>query len=394
MYAAAGGASLASRQKRKNQAAQNVKNKALLQQGLKDKLAASRASNLAQTPTRAQSRQFHNLPATYLRTPQAHMRKLSAGYTSQSKILVPINESNNQYFAHHHGHHQHEHDHDASEHMADHDQPHSSHLHHHHHMHPHHHHHPHLFPSQSHRKPSSAIAAVAAASLRATDHGLHFLGADNKKLIKSATASIPLTQYGRDDSSTSLFKQPISILTTHDDHVRFAIDDDSPPEWPVPNIVTPAEPQPSTTLLVSDDVERRCSFNLDHIKTTHDESKKLYDETLIKIGTDDAQHDDLHAVHATTKSICIEKWTDSECCDSEHQHSTCTCDHSEVKTQISTACQKKNQTKTKKKVIANKELWYSLQFARLFFKILHINMRAPSPNFPPNKKSPEKKIVK
>lgn len=103
MYAAAGGASLASRQKRKNQAALNVKNKALLQQGLKDKLAASRASSLA-TPTKAQSRQFHNLPSTYLRTPQAHVRKLSAGYTTQNKILVPINESNNQYFAHHHGH--------------------------------------------------------------------------------------------------------------------------------------------------------------------------------------------------------------------------------------------------------------------------------------------------
>lgn len=102
MYAAAGGASLASRQKRKNIAALNVKNKALIAQELKDKLAAKRASSL--TPTKAESRKFHNLPSTYLRAPQAHVRKLSAGYTTQNKILVPINESNNQYFAHHHDH--------------------------------------------------------------------------------------------------------------------------------------------------------------------------------------------------------------------------------------------------------------------------------------------------
>lgn len=104
MYAAAGGASLNAQRKRKTQAALNVKNKALAATLLKDKLA-ERASNLATTPSKAHSRPFHNLPSNYLRTPQAHVRKLSAGYTSTKKILlVPINESNNEYFAHHHGH--------------------------------------------------------------------------------------------------------------------------------------------------------------------------------------------------------------------------------------------------------------------------------------------------
>lgn len=97
MYAAAGGASLASRQKRKNQAALNVKNKALLQQGLKDKLAASRASGLAAAvPTKAQSRAFHQLPTSYLlRTPtQLQAARKLSGYTqTQSRLLLPIDET-------------------------------------------------------------------------------------------------------------------------------------------------------------------------------------------------------------------------------------------------------------------------------------------------------------
>ncbi|KFB46144.1 CG42784, isoform F [Anopheles sinensis] len=76
MYAAAGGASLASRQARKKQAAQNTKNKATNQQILREKLAAKAAS----TPTK--SKPFHQLPASYLRAPHQHHRKLSAGYTS------------------------------------------------------------------------------------------------------------------------------------------------------------------------------------------------------------------------------------------------------------------------------------------------------------------------
>ncbi|XP_049529612.1 uncharacterized protein LOC125948031 isoform X2 [Anopheles darlingi] len=76
MYAAAGGASLASRQARKKQAQQNTKNKATNQLILREKLAAKAAS----TPTK--SKAFHQLPASYLRAPHQHHRKLSAGYTS------------------------------------------------------------------------------------------------------------------------------------------------------------------------------------------------------------------------------------------------------------------------------------------------------------------------
>ncbi|XP_049284715.1 uncharacterized protein LOC125764467 [Anopheles funestus] len=76
MYAAAGGASLASRQARKKQAQQNTKNKATNQQILREKLAAKAAT----TPTK--SKHFHQLPASYLRAPHQHHRKLSAGYTS------------------------------------------------------------------------------------------------------------------------------------------------------------------------------------------------------------------------------------------------------------------------------------------------------------------------
>ncbi|XP_053677798.1 uncharacterized protein LOC128727872 [Anopheles nili] len=76
MYAAAGGASLASRQARKKQAQQNTKNKATNQQILREKLAAKAAT----TPTK--SKPFHQLPASYLRAPHQHHRKLSAGYTS------------------------------------------------------------------------------------------------------------------------------------------------------------------------------------------------------------------------------------------------------------------------------------------------------------------------
>lgn len=160
MYAAAGGASLASRQKRKNQAAQNVKNKALLQQGLKDKLAASRASGLA-TPTKALSRQFHNLPSTYLRTPQAQARKLSGGYTTHSsRLLLPINEAN-QHLQHDSHHSQH-------------------------HSHPHHH--------QLHGPPTNhAHFQQRPHSPRPNQHPMHS-HPHHKHLTKSATASLPLQQ--------------------------------------------------------------------------------------------------------------------------------------------------------------------------------------------------------
>lgn len=276
MYAAAGGASLASRQKRKNQAAQNVKNKALLQQGLRDhiehKLAASRASNLA---PKAQSRQFHNLPSSYLRAPQAHVRKLSAGYTTQNKILVPINESNNQYFAHFHNHHHHAHD-----------------------------HHPSLAHEHQHNRPVSPRPSSS----------IHQLSTN--RLTKSATASIPLvTQYDQSSPPDS----PLCLLKPHIPTVNFENDNgDALNKINVPCIVTPATPLPSPGPPTAEQLERKCSFY---------RGKHLAYEDLLK--TEDTDFDEEYQIKHTAKPNILDKWTDSEC--SEHQHSICTCDHIEVK---------------------------------------------------------------
>lgn len=272
MYAAAGGASLASRQKRKNQAAQNVKNKAVLQQELKSKIAA-RASSLAQ---KAQSRPFHNLPSSYLRAPQAHVRKLSAGYTTQNKILVPINESNNQYFAHFHNHHHH-----------------------------HAHEHPSLAPEHHHHRP---VSPRPSSSLHPGTHGL----------TKSATASIPLvSQYDLTPPDT-----PLCPLKPHIPTVNFENDNgDALNKIHVPCIVTPATPLqlPSPGPPTAEQLERKCSFYRKHLAY----------EDLLK--TEDTDFDDEYHIKQTAKQNILERWTDSECCDSEHQHSVCTCDHIEVK---------------------------------------------------------------
>lgn len=103
MYAAAGGASLASRQARQRQRQQKKT------QQLQAKLHPPKAAGLvaadhgASTPTR-QSRQFHQLPNNYLRTPQSQSRKLSASYTAQSKLLLPIDEGDTQSVMHMHMH--------------------------------------------------------------------------------------------------------------------------------------------------------------------------------------------------------------------------------------------------------------------------------------------------
>ncbi|XP_030243550.1 uncharacterized protein LOC115563943 isoform X5 [Drosophila navojoa] len=97
MYAAAGGASLASRQARQRQRQQ--KKNQQLQAKLHPPKPAGAAVGLgaadhggASTPTRSQSRQFHQLPTSYLRAPQQPQgRKLSATYT-QSRSLLPIEE--------------------------------------------------------------------------------------------------------------------------------------------------------------------------------------------------------------------------------------------------------------------------------------------------------------
>lgn len=336
MYAAAGGASLASRQKRKNQAAQNVKNKALLQQGLKDKLAATRASNLA--PSKAQSRPFHNLPSTYLRAPQyAPSRKLSAGYTTQNKILVPINESNNQYFAHfhphthsittphhhHHHHHDHEHEHTPNDHPS------SAHDHHHHHQH---------------------FRAVTPRPTSVHDPSIHV----HHRLTKSATASIPLvSQYSQitpPDSPSCLLKPPIQLhiatiggataSATGDDAATAAVTTESndlaaqQAQNNVPYFVIPATPATSPGPPNTEQLERKCSFFRDRGKQF--EFNETFNEIRQKHEAD--YDDEYHVKHAakphhqttTTSATIVERWTDSECCDSDHQNSVCTCDHIEV----------------------------------------------------------------
>lgn len=335
MYAAAGGASLASRQKRKNQAAQNVKNKALLQQGLKDKLAATRASNLA--PSKAQSRPFHNLPSTYLRAPQAHLpvRKLSAGYTTQSKILVPINESNNQYFSHfhphatplhhpHHLHHHHDHDHDHST---------PTHDHHHHHQHLHHH-----DPQLHHFRAATPRPSVV------HDPSIHV----HHRLTKSATASIPLVSHLSDitppDSPSCLLKPPQTPLPTQQSHVTFGVGTaechDSTvaaaqqAQSNVPYFVIPATPATSPGPPNTEQLERKCSifrgkqFEFDDTFHEADYADEYHVKHAIK-----PHHTTTAVATATVVSAVpvVERWTDSECCDSDHQNSVCTCDHTEVK---------------------------------------------------------------
>ncbi|KAH8266604.1 hypothetical protein KR018_002936 [Drosophila ironensis] len=101
MYAAAGGASLASRQARQRQR-QQKKNQQLQAKLHPPKAPGAAGSGTAagehgaSTPTRGQSRQFHQLPTNYLRAPQAQGRKLSATYTTQSKLLLPIDEGDTQ----------------------------------------------------------------------------------------------------------------------------------------------------------------------------------------------------------------------------------------------------------------------------------------------------------
>ncbi|XP_062142794.1 uncharacterized protein LOC133850667 isoform X1 [Drosophila sulfurigaster albostrigata] len=122
MYAAAGGASLASRQARQRQRQQ--KKNQQLQAKLHPPKAAGAGAGLgaadhggASTPTRSQSRQFHQLPTNYLRAPQPQGRKLSATYT-QSRSLLPIEEAGDtqsvlqlRMHSHTHGPHAHGHGH-------------------------------------------------------------------------------------------------------------------------------------------------------------------------------------------------------------------------------------------------------------------------------------------
>lgn len=326
MYAAAGGASLASRQKRKNQAAQNVKNKALLQQGLKDKLAASRASGLA-TPTKALSRQFHNLPSTYLRTPQAQARKLSGGYTAHSsRLLLPITEANQS--SHHDPHHsQHGHPHFSHTHG------HSSSVHGQHH--PHRPHSPR--PGQQHMLHS---------------HSQH------KHLTKSATASLPLVLSQFDSTPPATPTTTTCMFSTkfppdHDDHEHHHKIASGhhlhPPQLVSPShgpshdggiIVTPATPLASPGPPSAHQLERKCSFY-------RGRKEDAYNETFNDPTGDEAHMtvtDEYHLEFNIPNGGAMERWADADYCESEHRHmGICTCDHIEVTNSIINSLSKKKK---------------------------------------------------
>lgn len=85
MYAAAGGASLASRQARQRRKLDKKPKKTPL------KVQVNEISPDEAT-VKISSKQFHHLPSNYLRTPQAQMRKLSAACSNRN--LLPITEDN------------------------------------------------------------------------------------------------------------------------------------------------------------------------------------------------------------------------------------------------------------------------------------------------------------
>lgn len=336
MYAAAGGASLASRQKRKNQAAQNVKNKALLQQGLKDKLAASRASGLA-TPTKAQSRQFHNLPSTYLRTPQALARKLSGGYTTHgSRLLLPVTEANqngalNLHHSHTytHSHASHPHAHSTHGHATD-----CSHCHH-------------------HTQQTSHLS-------RPSHHIIHESHSTHKPLKKSATASLPLVlsfEPASPSSPTGACAFPAKHFSNGDDGSNIEVHQHhqhhqhlhthlvSPTHGTIVDsdgdngiIVTPATPLASAGQPSAHQLERKCSFyrvrkqdaNDDDIRRTEN---VCLDERVCEMhsGAPDKYHSDLLIPHING----VDRWDKADFCDSDNWiMGVCTCDHVEVITSI------------------------------------------------------------
>lgn len=386
MYAAAGGASLASRQKRKNQAAQNVKNKALLQQGLKEKLAASRASGLA-TPTKATSRPFHNLPANYLRTPQAvgpTARKLSSGgYTAQSRLLLPINEAatatsssvtgDTQHYNYNIHQQQNQQLHHPTQqqqllqqqlfaqqsqlqqlkqqqhqHHTPHSHSHSPHPHHHHHHHHHqqHHHHSHFHHSHSHSQHRTQAGLVKSQLLPKSA---------TLPIVSRSDATPPATP--PTTTTTSNEEQPpvssTLLIAVHDTIVvtpaspssSNAAADDAPAPAPAVLPPPPAQPLP---------LERKCSFFRGQRKLLADGEPDaqldnprpttlaccqydVCDDAQCQLATPFYSDSEYREAYAAGQAI-TSCWqpadpTDpaADFCDCEHrQLGICTCDHVEV----------------------------------------------------------------
>lgn len=358
MYAAAGGASLASRQARKKQAIQNTKNKATNQLILREKLALAKAVT---TPTK--SKPFHQLPASYLRAPHQHHRKLSAGYTTvpgydqHHKSLVPISEQS------------------SSSHGA-----HPPHTPHHHHQ--HHHHHPgHPGPCYAVHGPaggSAAAAAAATAALPPFPKPTGFREYDKlvrrQQLTRSATATLPLASQAHDltppqtpnatlcfavqqhqQSSLHLaspnpntFSQPLHLQIPTNDPI--IITPATPQATPPGKLNLPLTTTTSANLGATDDegrpltpapgaLERKCSVYRSRKLEPFDEH--YFNNTTISHQQQQQHHhhhhqdDAFHAQHQLPNGeqqgyVC--KWdTEHYCCDAEHrQLGVCTCDHIEV----------------------------------------------------------------
>ncbi|CRK93781.1 CLUMA_CG007308, isoform A [Clunio marinus] len=303
MYAAAGGASC--RNARKRQAQQHIKDKAAQAKALKEKLDAAKAAELA-APTK--SKQFHQLPASYLRAPHASNRKLSAGYTGHSsKLLLPISEQSAQHHSpsqqtllHHSRHHFHY--------------------------------------TNEPRTPTLRLDV---------DH--------HQKLTKSATASFPLvSQAGTPPASPSIcfrqqqhfFKESQNNLLSaqHPIHIQIPVINDG-------IIITPATPLPSPSpsqkqqieneKLGTEVVERIApkfddlpEFPLERACSVYRNRKLEASETKIKnnVEIDDQQHQQQFYPGGMPNgnSGLQTHWAD-EFCDSENQAlGVCTCDHIEA----------------------------------------------------------------
>ncbi|XP_058447523.1 uncharacterized protein LOC131427945 isoform X2 [Malaya genurostris] len=337
MYAAAGGASLASRQARKKQAAQNTKNKATNQQILREKLAAKAVT----TPTK--SKHFHQLPASYLRAPHQHHRKLSTGYTTvpgydqHHRSLVPISEQSSSS----HGAHP----------------PHTPH----HHQHHHHHHPGHPGPCFIQHGPPQPAGAHHPPLPKPTGFREYDKLVRRQQLTKSATATLPLVSqahdltppqtptlcFGEHQQSTHLasknpntFSQPL--------HLQIPTND--------PIIITPATPQATppgklslqlhhSTTTPEDEgrpqtptpgtLERKCSVYRGRKLDPFEEHFYSTNSTTIN---HQHQPDDVfyghqphlpNGEHRRSSYVCKYE-AEYYCCDAEHrQLGVCTCDHIE-----------------------------------------------------------------
>ncbi|XP_023031653.1 uncharacterized protein LOC6641841 isoform X1 [Drosophila willistoni] len=218
MYAAAGGASLASRQARQRQR-QQKKNQQLQAKLHPPKAAGAaigdHASGGASTPTRGQSRQFHQLPTNYLRAPQAQGRKLSATYTTQSKLLLPIDEGDTQSVLQLRMQTPHSH---IPAHSHTHSHSHSHHAHAHSHMHMHGlppHGGPPQTPYQQFASSHGRVSPKLVHRHSGSSAGFHPAAAMAAgQLHKSATATLPLVSQLEMDGATALPSVVVGVKTT------------------------------------------------------------------------------------------------------------------------------------------------------------------------------------